>query len=80
MRKKYLAFKQMHDFLVDVWNLYRRYAVSDFTDEDLSGFDEGIQRLRVKYIGNVFASEVLVQLCCEVGRIANDRKEHKEGK
>lgn len=73
MRRRYLAFKQMHDFLVDIWDLYREYAVSDFTDEEAAVFHGQVQKLRAKY-DNAFTSEVLVALCCEIGRIMNDKK------
>lgn len=73
---RYMAFKQMHEFLSDVWKLYAGYAVSNLTDKQLEDFQVEVEQIRQKYKGYPFATEVLVSLIEEIGRIA-DIKQRK---
>lgn len=68
---RYMAFKQLYDFLSDVWKLYAGYAVGDLTDKQLEAFQKEVEQIRQKYEGYPFVREVLVSLIEEVGRIAN---------
>lgn len=68
---RYMAFKQLHDFLSDVWKLYAGYAVSNLTDKKLEAFRVEVEQIRQKYKGYPFATEVLVSLVEEIGRIAD---------
>lgn len=68
---RYMAFKQLHDFLSDVWKLYAGYAPGDLTDKQLETFQEEVEQIRQKYEGYPFATEVLVSLIEEVGRVAD---------
>ena len=68
---RYMAFKQLHDFLSDVWKLYAGYAVGNLTDKQLEAFQKEVEQIRQKYEGYPFATEVLVSLIEEVGRVAD---------
>ena len=68
---RYMAFKQMHDFLSDVWKLYARYAAGDLNDKQLEDFQTEVELIRQKYKGYPFVREVLVSLIEEVGRVAD---------
>lgn len=67
---RHMAFKQLHDFLSDVWKLYARYAAEDLTDKQLEDFQTEVELIRQKYKGYPFVREVLVSLIEEMGRIA----------
>ena len=71
---RYMAFKQLHDFLSDVWKLYAGYAVGNLTDKQLEDFQTEVELIRQKYKGYPFVREVLVSLIEEVGRIANAKQ------
>ena len=71
---RYMAFKQLHDFLSDVWKLYARYAEGDLTDKQLEDFQTEVELIRQKYKGYPFVREVLVSLIEEVGRIADAKQ------
>lgn len=68
---RHMVFKQLHDFLSDVWKLYARYAEGDLTGKQLEDFQTEVEQIRQKYKGYPFATEVLVSLIEEVGRVAN---------
>lgn len=68
---RHMAFKQLHEFLSDVWKLYARYAAGDLTGKQLEDFQTEVKQIRQKYKGYPFATEVLVSLIEEVGRVAN---------
>lgn len=71
---RHMAFKQLHDFLSDVWKLYARYAAEDLTDKQLEDFQTEVELIRQKYKGYPFVREVLVSLIKEVGRIADAKQ------
>ena len=71
---RYMAFKQLYDFLSDVWKLYAGYAAGDLTDKQLEAFQEEVEQIRQKYEGYPFVREVLVSLIEEVGRIADAKQ------
>lgn len=71
---RYMAFKQLYDFLSDVWKLYARYVAGDLTDKQLEDFQTEVELIRQKYKGYPFVREVLVSLIEEVGRIADAKQ------
>ena len=71
---RYMAFKQLYDFLSDVWKLYAGYAVGNLTDKQLEAFQKEVEQIRQKYKGYPFVREVLVSLIEEVGRIADAKQ------
>lgn len=72
--KTYMAFKQMHNFLSDLWKLYAEYAVSDLQDSDLEKLQKDVDLVREKYQDYSFSVPVLVEVLNEIERIAKDRR------
>ena len=68
---KCMKFKQLYDFLVDVWKLYAEYAAGDLMDKQLEDFQTEVEQIRQKYQGYPFVREVLVSLIEEVGKVAD---------
>lgn len=65
-----MNFRQMHNFMVDVWQLYQEYAVTDLTDEIIELFSGDVDQLRIKYQDHNFTNAVLIALVSEIGLIA----------
>jgi len=74
IHKMPMGFRQMHNFLVDVWRLYQDYADTELTDDDIQSFTQKVEQLRKAYLGYPFSVDVLVALTCEMGRIANIKR------
>lgn len=64
-----MNFRQMHNFMVEVWQLYQEYVASDLTDDDIESFTSRVEGLRKDYLDCAFAVDVLVALVCEVERV-----------
>ena len=68
-----MNFRQMHNFMVEVWQLYQEYAASDLTEEIIELFSDDVDQLRIKYQDHNFATTVLIALVCEIGLIAKGK-------
>ena len=68
-----MNFRQMHKFMVEVWQLYQEYAASDLTEGIIELFSDDVDQLRIKYQDHNFANAVLIALVSEIGLIAKGK-------
>lgn len=79
MKNKIMAFRDVYKLFLDVWSLYRRYAVTDLSDIECDQVQEEADQIRKKY-DSVLANDILIAVIRELSKLEKMKEKKGEKK